>query len=76
MSKDDRFRCHPILPYATADCERGFSVMDFIKSDVRNRLGNILYDLMLIAMYGSDHEFDYTTLGAHVAKEVWGYKKP
>ena len=49
--------------------------MNFIKNDVRNRLGEVLYDLMLIAMYGSDHEFDYDLLGAYVASEFWGYKK-
>ena len=34
------------LPYATAECERGFSTMNDIKSDVRNRIGNSLIDLL------------------------------
>ena len=54
------------LPYSTADCERGFSVMNDIKSDVRNRIGNSLIDLMLISMYGDEYEFDYEILGEYV----------
>ena len=49
--------------------------MNDIKSDVRNRIGNSLIDLMLIAMYGYEHEFDYETLGAYVAENIWSYKK-
>jgi len=63
------------LPYATAECERGFSLMNDIKSDVRNRIGNSLIDLMLIAMYGDEHEFDYDILGEYVAENIWHYKK-
>ena len=65
-----------VLPYSTAECERGFSTMNDIKTDTRNRLGDILLDLMPIAMYGDEHEFDYETLGGYVAKEIWHYKKP
>ena len=64
-----------VLPYSTAECERGFSTMNDIKTDTRNRLGNILIDLMLIAMYGDEHNFDYETLGAQVADEILHYKK-
>ena len=64
------------LPYSTADCERGFSVMNDIKSDVRNRIGNSLIDLMLISMYGDEYEFDYEILGEYVAENIWHYKKP
>ena len=68
-----------LLPYSTADCERGFSTMNDIKFGTRNRLGTILFDLMLIgviAMYGDDYDFDYECLGAHVASEIWKYKRP
>ena len=64
-----------VLPYSTAECERGFSRMNDIKSDVRNRIGNSLIDLMLITMYGDEHEFDYEMLGAYVTKHIWSYKK-
>ena len=64
-----------VFPYSTAECERGFSKMNDIKTDTRNRLGDTLLDLMLIAMYGDEHEFDYETLGEHVAAEIWHYKK-
>lgn len=57
------------------ECERGFSTMNDIKTDTRNRLRDILLDLMLIAMYGDKHEFDYEKLGEHVADKIWGYKK-
>ena len=63
------------LLYATAECECGFSTMNDIKSDVRNRIGNSLIDLMLIAMYGDEHEFDYEILGEYVAENIWHYKK-
>ena len=49
--------------------------MNDIKSDTRNRLDDILVDLMFIAMYGDSFEFDYGPLGAYVAKEIWKYKK-
>ena len=64
-----------VLPYSTAESERGFSTMNDIKTDTRNRLGNILIDMMLIAMYGDEHNFDYETLDAQVADEIWHYKK-
>ena len=65
-----------VLPYSTAECERGFSTMNDIKSDTRNRLDDILVDLMFIAMYGDSFEFDYDALGAYIAKEIWKCKKP
>ena len=49
--------------------------MNDIKSDVRNRIGNSLIDLMLIAMYGDEHEFDYDILGEYVAENIWHYNK-
>ena len=65
-----------VLPYSTAECDRGCSTMNGIKNDTRDRLGDILVDLMFIAIYGDSFEFDYDTLGAYVAKEIWKYKKP
>ena len=49
----------------------GFSRMNDIKSDVRNRIGNSLIDLVLIAMFEYEHEFDYETLGAYVTENIW-----
>ena len=63
------------LPYAVKKYECGFSTMNDIKSDVRNRIGNSLIDLMLISMYGDEHEFDYEILGEYVAENIWHYKK-
>ena len=34
------------------------------------RLGYILLDLILIAMYGDEHESDYEKLGKHIAAET------
>ena len=64
-----------VLPYSTAECDRGFSTMNDIKNDTRDRLGDILAGLMFITMYGDSFEFDYYTLGAYVAKEIWKCKK-
>ena len=33
------------LPYSTTECQQGFSTMNDIKSDTRNRLGDTLFDL-------------------------------
>ena len=37
-----------ILPFVTADCERLFSKLGYIKTADRNRLGDILNDLLLV----------------------------
>ena len=50
--------------------------MNDIKSDTRNRLDDILVDLMFISMYGDSFEFDYDALGAYVVKEISKCKKP
>ena len=35
-----------------------------------------LIDLMLISVYGDEHEFDYKIVGEYVAENIWHYKKP
>ena len=46
--------------------------MNDIRSDSRNRLGDTFFDLMLIAMYGDEHNIDHhSVLGELVASEVW-----
>ena len=45
-----------ILPTSTSDVERGFSTMNRIKTNDRNRLSKVLVHCMLISMYGK--EFD------------------
>jgi len=57
-------------------CERDFVTMNDIKIGTRNHLGDILLDLMRIAMDGDQHEFDNEKLGKHVAAEILHYKKP
>ena len=37
-----------VLPFVTADCERFFSKLGYIKTTDRNRLGEILNELLLI----------------------------
>ena len=39
-------------------------------------MGDILYDFILIAIYGSENEFDHDTLRMYVVSELWKYKKP
>lgn len=42
-----------ILPFSTAECERGFSQLNLIKNDVRNRLStDTVNDLLMIKLYG------------------------
>lgn len=40
------------LPVTTADCERGFSLMNLLKNDLRNRIASSLSPLMRIASAG------------------------
>ena len=49
------------LPLSTADCERGFSVLKRIKTEVRNSLGPVnLNWAMLVAIEGAPiEEFDF-----------------
>ena len=47
-----------IIPMSTADCERGFSTLGRIKTDLRNRLSyKILNALMTISIEGPDRDF-------------------
>ena len=46
------FLCACALPLANADVERGFSLMNNIKTDLRNRLKNdLLFSLMILGKY-------------------------
>ncbi len=57
------------LSLATADCERGFSLMNRLKTALRNRLGNItLEQIMLIATHGPA---SITHWDAAPAVEMW-----
>ena len=60
------------IPIATADCERGFSAMNRIKTSPRNRLKTkTLEQLMFISIEGPALEqFDFSA-----AAEKWGKKK-
>ena len=55
------------LPLDNACCERGFSAMNDIKTAKRNKLDKPLFALMLLAMYGKTHEFDFAKLGVSIA---------
>ena len=57
-------------------CDRDFPTMNNITIDTRNYLGDILLDLMRIAMDGDQQEFDNDKFGEHVAAEIWHCKKP
>ena len=50
-----------LMPMSTVDCERGFSALSRIKTDLRNRLSSrILNDLMTITVEGPlPSEFPY-----------------
>ena len=58
-----------LLPIATADCERGFSAMNHIKTSPRNRLKTeTLEQLMFISIEGPPpNEFDFDRATDH-----WG----
>ena len=51
-----------LLPMSTADCERGFSTLSRVKTDLRNRLQNkTLNHLLMISIEGpdaADYSFD------------------
>ena len=47
---------YQVIPLSTASCERGFSKMNLIKTDIRNKLGdrNLLHHMMISI---NNHEF-------------------
>ena len=61
-----------VLPMSTADCERGFSALSRIKTDLRNRLScKILNPLMTIAIEGPEPDnFPYER-----TCEIWARKR-
>ena len=65
-----------ILPFVTADCERLFSKLGYIKTADRNRLGDILNDLLLVYDV-SDKEKDSIDILALAQKlaNSWDYDK-
>ena len=58
-----------LLPMSTVDCERGFSTLSRVKTDLRNRPSNrILNHLLTISMEGplpADFPYD-------IACDIWG----
>lgn len=61
------FACACALPLANAEVERGFSLMNNIKSELRARMTNdLLQACMLLAKY-DDFDFDYAKLGVDIA---------
>ena len=62
--------CALSLPLSNAEVERGFSLMNNVKTDRRNRLLNdILFACMLLGKY-QDFEFDFARIGVEIA-ELW-----
>ena len=51
------------LPLDNACCERGFPAVNDIKTTKRNKLDKPLFALMLLAMYGKSHHFNFAKLG-------------
>ena len=66
-----------VLPFATADCERSFSAMNRIKSPERNRLKDILTELMLLYTITSQEKssLDLLKLAKKVVHQLWKYDK-
>ena len=65
-----------ILPTSTSDVERGFSTMNRIKTNDRNRLGEVLVHCMLISMYGKEFKWNWEAMGNYVVTKVWQYNRP
>ena len=55
------------LPLDNACCERGFSIMNDIKTNKHDKLQKPLFALMLLAKYGKAFDFDYPKLGNLIA---------
>jgi len=66
-----------VLPFCTADCERSFSAMNFLKSKIRNRLKEILKSLMLLYTAPKDDikKIDLKKVATTVATKVWSRNK-
>ena len=66
-----------ILPFATADCERSFSAMNRIKSPERNKLRDILMDLLLLYDITPEEKakLDINKLAYDIIHNVWKYEK-
>ena len=64
-----------VLPFCKADCERSFSAMNLIKSDLRNILKEILNELMLIYTRDTNQDIDMKKLTKTVVRTVWKYRK-
>ena len=63
------FACAVALPLANAEVERGFSLMNNVKTKKRNKLKNdLLLALMLLAKY-DDFDFDFDALGMELSKQ-------
>ena len=60
------------LPLDNAACERGFSVMNGIKTAKRNELDKPIFPLMLIGIY-RDFKYNYAHFGLKV-NEPWSYE--
>jgi len=64
--------CLLVSPVSTVDCERGFSRMNLIKTDVRNKLAiNTLENLMRVSL----HDSDETTFQFNKAFDKWAAVK-
>ena len=56
-----------LLPMSTANCERGFSALQRIKTDLRNRLSNKIFNYLLSISKGpSPADFPYNE-----ACDIW-----
>ena len=67
-----------MFPLDNATCERGFSLLNNIKTKKSNRLGEkILFSLMLLGAYAKKFRFDYPSL-SHKIPSIWSnwFKKP
>ena len=61
------------MPFSTAECERGFTTMNRLKSKDRNRLREILESLMILKT-NIDTGFDWIKLSKKLEK-LFKYEK-
>ena len=60
-----------MLPLENVECEKGFALLNIIKTEKRNKLSeHILFDLI----YGETFNFNYDTL-AHEIAQSWRIMK-